>query len=572
MGTVIKSQKTEAFWATSTGEVIKATAVSGIEGIEGAREAIDTSDLATGADGTCVAGVASPRPVTLSFNVKKGEVAHRALLKLRDSGDIVSWGIYSSDAATQPVAAGGILQPASGRVSIRFMGFVSNFSIRMQSNDLWRGTIQIQRSGGFDYDLQTAEEEILSMFGDGSQGAWFDPSDMSTLFQDAAGTTPVTTLEQPVGLMLDKSGRSNHASQAVAASRPVLSARVNLLTSSEAFSSVDWTKASGGVASAPVVTENFGAAPTGTQTADRLVFSINGGTASADISQLSTAASLSTNVGTRYTSSIYLRSNDGTTKAMSLVGVAGALQTISVTPVWQRFSTTEVASTTTSTPLRLRLRGAEGTSDSADVLAWGAQCEASVSVGPYQQVNTATDYNAVGFAKFLRFDGVNDWLQTGAMDFSSSSRITLVAGARKVSDAAVGVLCELSAVPVSNNGAFGLLAPGNVAPNVQFVLRGTTTASATNQVAPAPFPAVLTGIGDTGVVPILQTNGVPISGPVAPGGGMLGNYPLYIGRRGGTAFSFNGNLHGLIVLGRSATGAEISASEAFMASRTGVTL
>ena len=36
-------------------------------------------------------------------------------------------------------------------------------------------------------------------------GAWFDPSDMSTLYQDAAGTTPVTAVEQPVGLILDKS-------------------------------------------------------------------------------------------------------------------------------------------------------------------------------------------------------------------------------------------------------------------------------------------------------------------------------------------------------------------------------
>lgn len=36
-------------------------------------------------------------------------------------------------------------------------------------------------------------------------GAWFDPSDLSTLYQDGAGTTPVTAVEQPVGLMLDKS-------------------------------------------------------------------------------------------------------------------------------------------------------------------------------------------------------------------------------------------------------------------------------------------------------------------------------------------------------------------------------
>lgn len=34
---------------------------------------------------------------------------------------------------------------------------------------------------------------------------WLDPSDLSTLFQDAAGTTPVTAPGQPVGLALDKS-------------------------------------------------------------------------------------------------------------------------------------------------------------------------------------------------------------------------------------------------------------------------------------------------------------------------------------------------------------------------------
>lgn len=42
------------------------------------------------------------------------------------------------------------------------------------------------------------------LFAASEQGAWYDPSDLSTLFQDAAGTTPVTALGQPVGLMLDK--------------------------------------------------------------------------------------------------------------------------------------------------------------------------------------------------------------------------------------------------------------------------------------------------------------------------------------------------------------------------------
>jgi len=49
------------------------------------------------------------------------------------------------------------------------------------------------------------EARIASLFANGEQGAWYDPSNLSTLFQDSAGTTPVTALAQPVGLMLDKS-------------------------------------------------------------------------------------------------------------------------------------------------------------------------------------------------------------------------------------------------------------------------------------------------------------------------------------------------------------------------------
>lgn len=45
----------------------------------------------------------------------------------------------------------------------------------------------------------------LSLFSSGEQGAWYDPSDLSTMFQDAEGTTPVTAVGQPVGLILDKS-------------------------------------------------------------------------------------------------------------------------------------------------------------------------------------------------------------------------------------------------------------------------------------------------------------------------------------------------------------------------------
>jgi len=60
---------------------------------------------------------------------------------------------------------------------------------------------------------------IADLFASSEQGAWYDPSNIDTLFQDSAGTTPVTTAEQPVGLMLDKSGSGNHATQATVARR-----------------------------------------------------------------------------------------------------------------------------------------------------------------------------------------------------------------------------------------------------------------------------------------------------------------------------------------------------------------
>ena len=70
----------------------------------------------------------------------------------------------------------------------------------------------------------------------GVGGCWLDPEDMSTMYQDAAGTTPVTALEQPVGKWLDKSGNGNHATQSITASRPTLSARKNLLVATDVLS------------------------------------------------------------------------------------------------------------------------------------------------------------------------------------------------------------------------------------------------------------------------------------------------------------------------------------------------
>lgn len=46
---------------------------------------------------------------------------------------------------------------------------------------------------------------IKSLFANNEQGFAYDPNDLSTMYQDAAGTVPVTAVGQPVGLILDKS-------------------------------------------------------------------------------------------------------------------------------------------------------------------------------------------------------------------------------------------------------------------------------------------------------------------------------------------------------------------------------
>jgi hypothetical protein len=50
-------------------------------------------------------------------------------------------------------------------------------------------------------------------------GLWLDAADISTLFQDSAGTTPVTTNGQPIGLWRDKSGAGHDFTQATSVNR-----------------------------------------------------------------------------------------------------------------------------------------------------------------------------------------------------------------------------------------------------------------------------------------------------------------------------------------------------------------
>ena len=69
---------------------------------------------------------------------------------------------------------------------------------------------------------KTFDQLIQSLFANNEQGFFYDPNDLSTMYQDAAGTVPVPAAGQHVGRVLDKSGRGNHAYQTASAARPIL--------------------------------------------------------------------------------------------------------------------------------------------------------------------------------------------------------------------------------------------------------------------------------------------------------------------------------------------------------------
>lgn len=176
---------------------------------------------------------------------------------------------------------------------------------------------------------------------------------------------------------------------------------------------------------------------------------------------------------------------------------------------------------------------------------------------------------------YLAANGVNTWMQTNSIDFTATDKVTVFAGVRKLSDAALGMVLETSSDASAQNGAFSVRAPRAAGTaSVQFLSRGTAFAASQSDAFAAPVSAVLSGAGDiSGDRAILRINGAQVAQNTADqGAGNFGNYPLFLFRRGGSAFPFNGHFYGALIRGALCTDPQILAMERWLALRTGVTI
>lgn len=380
---------------------------------------------------------------------------------------------------------------------------------------------------------------VRDMFANGEQGGWYDPADLSTLFQDAGGTTPVTALGQPVGLILDKS-------RGLARGPELFANQVGTLNN-----------AAGGA------TANYAAA---TQT-----IAISAAGTNSEFPRLSIDVGMV--VGRVYAVSGAVTGNPNGMARVRLA-LSGFANDLSYSRATGQIRGTVVAASSSIEFL-------------VDGTVTGTLSISSLSVrevlGNHLTQTTGTSrplwqQDGTTGAYFLQFDGLDDFLTCATFNMSASDKVAVCAGVRKLSDAASATVVELSSASSANTGSFSLFSPLTALPNHAFLSRGdsaTPSQAVSASSFVSPITNVVTGIGDiSGDVSRVFVDGIQSGQSLADQG--TGNYgaayPLFVGRRAGTSLPLNGRLHGLVIRGGAITDAQRQSLERFMASRTGVAL
>jgi hypothetical protein len=465
------------------------------------------------------------------------------------------WTIGSGVASVNSSVAGGTYLRTSGFAAVTGAYYRVTFTVTSFTS----GSIAAAAGTGVSTSIATAigtYSFLVQAAGAGGVGVF------------AAGTTTIATIDN----ISVKELPGNHAVQATTANRPIygihpFGGRRNLLLRTEEFDNASWPLDNSG-ATNPIVTANAAVAPDGTTTADRIQLNKTGGT----FSRVQQTANLTSLPSAIYTFSVWMRKNGSGTANVGIRINDVGLNCV-VTDTWQRFSVSLDTARTNAASQILLFDSIIGNDETADIFAWGAQTETGSTATAYQRVTDQYNVTEAGVpsVSYLFFDGVNDSLATPSIDFTSTDKMTVFAGMRKLSNTTTGIPFELGN---TNNGAVLLFAPFGADNNYSFRSRGTDAAAALASGYTPPITNVMAGISDiAGDNVILRLDGTQAAQTTTDQGtGTYGNYPFYIGARAGTSFFFSGHLYSLIVRGAQSNTGQISSTETWVASRTGITI
>jgi hypothetical protein len=278
--------------------------------------------------------------------------------------------------------------------------------------------------------------------------------------------------------------------------------------------------------------------------------------------------------------------------ATGVVGTTGAGITANMQSMgsgWYRCTITgKTGSTIANNLIDYKVANADNNTNTLagdSIYIWGADLRptnAGTLLPPYQRVNTASDYDSVGFPLYLKCNGTSSAMATNSIDFTSTDKMTVVTGVRKlyngVGGTDLGILMELSAFANFNNGAFSLIPQGtslySITLDLLYKASSTANDNLTNSALYlAPVPLVLSGKLDFSAPSnLLRANGSQAAlSTTSVGSGNFGNYPVYLFARAGTSLWFNGNFYGAIIRGAQSDIASVVQTENYMAQKTGIT-
>jgi hypothetical protein len=154
---VIETKGTKLYFAVSASEILKVACATGIQGLGGAGNQIDKTCLDS-VEMEYFRGMKDPAEITVPVNFIPRSAAHQALQDLDESGDTISWMIVLSDQTGAPTSLdsdGHLVSP--GSTTVEFLAYVSDFQIDIQTNEIVRATLTLQRSGAKTWTFPVAD-------------------------------------------------------------------------------------------------------------------------------------------------------------------------------------------------------------------------------------------------------------------------------------------------------------------------------------------------------------------------------------------------------------------------------